>query len=878
MRSPKTYLVLLLLPILCLLSPSACRQKPEQGSRMIRLIDTFDKSNILNSPLEHLKDNFEFVDEDLSEHWQEMKGLSDQETKVWAAVPDFKILGYDEAKLPEGMSLVFDGQDLSFYPHGRKDEATWKWKRGALVLPAIELKNYKRKLKCSVINSQKPVEFEHVFPGGAVEFVIYVKKAQARTPDSRLELSLDGRKVQSLEIRSTDYERIGFKIEVDANNYAVGLSTSKGVLHVKNVVIYAAHDLILLSLPHSETLRPDMGKSILHYPAQKMKASSRSPYSEEYLVSLLKEDVISSIPDLGVTSDLLHIKKKLVFEDVALNSLLAPPTSEFRFVLDIPADASLEFGYGILENSWEADSGPVDFEVFVKDLGTPQQIFSSTLFPAENEEHRHVNYEKIDISGYAGKKVAVQCITKLPASQNHSSAGPAPLAFWHNPVVFSKTTTAEKQGENEFNVILISLDTLRWDRLGCYGYERETSPHIDALAEDCVQFSYCFAQSNWTLPSHVSMLTSLNSRRHQVYLAHEKMSPSLLTIADILRVHGFYNGGITGGGYVSEKFGFSKGFDDYKGERYVFHSENEAEELGFETVDWVEKNADKRFFLFLHTYQIHDPYYNHPGITDEFVEGEVSWQSMPIASFLRNQDKKRKYEFSEKEQQDIVALYDGEIRYTDKYLIAPLLKKLKDLGLYDNTLIVLTSDHGEEFLDHGSWLHAHTLYNELIRVPLLIKYPRSKNKGKRIDTIVRSIDIVPTILEAAGIDPSPFDMDGKSLQKIVQGKEARNRVFFSDFSHKGSSDLRPSMVCTNRDFFKLILNRKPSPPKTFMFEMVEDVRETQNLEKAEAARLRQMFQSILDYYDNFKEVIIKSDQVIMDSALEERLKALGYIR
>ena len=357
--------------------------------------------------------------------------------------------------------------------------------------------------------------------------------------------------------------------------------------------------------------------------------------------------------------------------------------------------------------------------------------------------------------------------------------------------------------DDEFNVILISLDTLRGDKLGCYGYERETSPHIDSLAEDSVQFSYCFAQSNWTLPSHVSMLTSLNGRRHQVYLAHEKMSPSLDNHRRHPGMHGFYNGGITGGGYVSEKFGFSKGFDEYKGERYVFHAENEAEELGSETVKWVEKNADKRFFLFLHTYQIHDPYYNHPGITDDFVEGDVSWQSMPIASFLRNQDEKRKYEFTEKEQQDIVALYDGEIKYTDKYLIAPLLKKLKDLGLYDNTLIILTSDHGEEFLDHGSWLHAHTLYNELIRVPLLIKYPGSKNKGKQV-RYHHPIDRYRPHHPGGGrYRKAPFDMDGVSLQKIVEGKGgSQNRVFFSDFSHKGSSELRPTMVCTNQDYFE----------------------------------------------------------------------------
>jgi len=879
MKKPRKFCVPILLVLMCLLLlPSACSKKVEQGGRMIRFIDTFDSSNLVKSPLENLRDNFEFGEEDLSSRWQEMVELSDQEVRIWAAAADHKILGYDESKLPQGMSLVHDGRELSFHPYGRAGETTWKWKRGELVLPAIELKNYKRKLKCSVINSQKPVEFEHVFPRGTVEFVVYVKKAQLRTPDSRLELFLDGRRFHSVEVRSAEYERISFKVEVDAKHYAARLATSKGVLHVKKIVINAAHDLILLSQSQNDLLHPNQGRSLLRYPAQKIKASSTSLYSEEYLVSLLKEEVITSIPDLGVTPDLLHIKKKLVFEDVALNSLLAPPESEFRFEIDIPADAVLEFGYGIMENTWEADSGPVDFEIILMDSGNPQPIFAGSLFPAENDEHRRVRFEKIDISGYAGEKVGLQLITRFPDPQEQVSAGPAPLAFWHNPTVFSKKPAAEDRGKDEFNVILISLDTLRWDRLGCYGYERETSPTIDTLAEDCVRFSYCFAQSNWTLPSHVSTLTALHGRRHQVYLDHEKMSSSLITIADILRMQGFYTGGITGGGYVSEKFGFSKGFDEYKGERYVFHAENEAEELGLETVDWLGRNADKRFFLFLHTYQIHDPYYNHPGITDAFVEGEVSWQSMPIASFLRNQDEKRKYEFTQKEQQDIVALYDGEISYTDKFLIAPVLKKLKDLGLYENTLIVLTSDHGEEFLDHGSWLHAHTLYNELIRVPLLIKYPGSKYKGKKIDSVIRSIDIVPTILEAAGIESSPFDMDGVSLQRLVDGKEERNRIFFSDFSHKGSSDLRPTMVCTNRDFLKLILNRKPSPPRNFLFDMLDDVHESRNLENTEPARLREMFQSILEYYDNFKEISLKSDQVLMDKALEERLKALGYIR
>jgi arylsulfatase A-like enzyme len=251
---------------------------------------------------------------------------------------------------------------------------------------------------------------------------------------------------------------------------------------------------------------------------------------------------------------------------------------------------------------------------------------------------------------------------------------------------------------------------------------------------------------------------------------------------------------------------------------------------------------------------------------------------MPLPAVLNQQADKRKFQFTKKERADIAALYNGEIKYTDEFLIKPVVQKLKELNLYDRTLIILTSDHGEEFMDHESWLHGHTLYNELIKVPLIIKYPKSTDKGRRVDRIVRSIDIIPTILETVGIDASPFDMDGKSVQRIVLGREDQNRTYFSDFSRGGSSELRPIMVCTNQDFYKFILNRRPSPPKTFLFDLAEDVRETKNLENTQPAREREMFQSILEYYENFKEVALKSDKIVLDKALEEKLRALGYIR
>jgi arylsulfatase A-like enzyme len=357
------------------------------------------------------------------------------------------------------------------------------------------------------------------------------------------------------------------------------------------------------------------------------------------------------------------------------------------------------------------------------------------------------------------------------------------------------------------------------------------------------------------------------------------MSPSLITIADILRVHDYQCIGVTGGGYVSEKFGFSKGFDNYKGERFVFHAPDEAEQLRDITLKYLERHTDKKFFLFLHTYQVHTPYYSHKGITDAFVkEGDLTWDRLHLAQFLREQPEKRKYKFSQKETADIIALYNGEIRYTDEYLIKPLIMKLKQLDLYDRTMIIFTSDHGEEFQDHNSWLHSHTLYNELIKVPLIIKLPESKYAGKKIDTIVRSIDIVPTILESAGIDAEPFNFDGRSLQDIIQGQAKENRTFISDVTRKGSEEFRPRLVCMNQDFFKLIAIRSQAPLRFLLFDLEQDPLETNNLNENRPDLVRSLFQQILDYYNDFKEVEAKSDKVVMDKELEAKLKALGYIR
>ncbi len=861
----------------------ACRALKSDQYFFHRLIDEMDASHVIKSPLMGLRENFITSEEDLSGKWRLVSKPSHKPIDLWAAPTQYPLFAFKESEMPEGMSLTRGGEEIPFAVEEGHSPLNWRWLKGSYAFPADKLNNYKRKLKCAVIGREKPVSFSRILPGGEAEIVVNAKKDKVRVP-VLLSLYLDGKLIQTQEVTSMEYRSMLFKAKVAVKNYRFDFRAKifskrgKAEVHVKSIEINASHDLVLLSAPRGERVSVNRDPYRVFYLSQKLHPGANHKNSLSYLTML--GEVYSQFPldDLGVVGNPYLIKKKILFNDTALNSLFAPPESHFQFEVELPEASYLEFGCGILEKSWEQKSEAVEFKVLLEEGGKQHELFYQHMDPSNHPDQRRIGFYKIDLSSYKKKKAKISLITRGQSTNAKKEQKDFGLCFWVNPLLYTSIEPFFGKNARDTNIILISIDTLRADRLGCYGYRGKISPQIDSLAKDSVVFENAFAQSNWTLPSHVSLLTSLNPYHHQVYLAHEKMSPSLVTVADILRANQYVCAAITGGGYVSERFGFSKGFDSYKGERLVFHAPNEAEELQRHALAWLERNQDKKFFLFLHTYQVHDPYYFHKGITEAFLEGEPLWESMPLPAFFRKQPEKRKYKFSRRERDNIIALYEGEIRYTDEFLIKPVVHKLKELDLYDRTMIVFTSDHGEELLDHKRWLHGHTLYNELIKVPLIIKFPGSKYSTKRSKIIVRSIDVVPTLLEEAGIDFAPFDFDGQSLLDIIKGREKKHRTYISDFSRKDSSDLRPTMVSTNRDYWKIIINRKKSPPKIFLYDFNSDPLEKHNLENSKGQLARSLFNLILEHYDHFRKVLRKSEKVEMDEELRQRLRALGYVQ
>jgi len=584
----------------------------------------------------------------------------------------------------------------------------------------------------------------------------------------------------------------------------------------------------------------------------------------------------SLLLDAGVRENPYLLKQKLKIGLVEINALLAPPESRYRFRKKINGPAFLEFTYGIKRDEEMAreQSGVrvVDFSITLAAEGSDTEIFRNTLRLSPRDP-LVFNYKRIDLSAYAGNEVRIDFSTR---------GSRRALACWFNPVLYTPRRDTR-------NVVLISLDTLRPDHLGCYGYSRDTSPNIDALAQDSVLFLNTFATSPWTLPSHVSLMTSLNCINHQVYQSDQTMDPSLKPLADFLRESGFTTGAVTGGGFVSGLYGFSRGFDSYH-VRGQIQAADAAETACRAAVDWIERHRDRDFFLFLHTYQIHNPYRSPPPYNRLFAEKEsaLTWVDM---SPLRLNHENRYQPVSPELRQNFIDLYDGEIRYTDEALVGPILKKLRESDLYDDTMIILTSDHGEEFYEHQSWLHTHSLYNETIRVPLIVKFFGKENRGRQIDRFARLVDIMPTILDALDISPGKRRLDGQSLLPLLEDarRENEERTFIAELAPDVMGKHVPRKAAANRGRLKLILHDPYSPqdlayfrfppPQVHpveIFDLDEDAGEQKNLalQDPELARV------LLDFFRerNVQKSEAKAEKARMDEKLREQLKALGYIK
>jgi arylsulfatase A-like enzyme len=308
------------------------------------------------------------------------------------------------------------------------------------------------------------------------------------------------------------------------------------------------------------------------------------------------------------------------------------------------------------------------------------------------------------------------------------------------------------------NLVVIGIDTLRADHLGCYGYPRPTSPRLDALSREGVLFTTAISPSPWTLPAFASMFTGLLPSSHRAgegwWFERTRLDPSFVTLAEVLRGTGYRTGSFVSNGFVSPDTGVADGFEETR----VWFSGKGATPAA---IAWLDTHAAERFFLFLHIVEPHHPYSPPEEHAAPFLDR--SYEGLIGTSFGEAPDP----DWTDADRQRIIDLYDGEVSFADA-LVGDVLDKLAQLGVDDDTIVVVTADHGEELFERGTIGHGHSLYDELLRVPLIIRWPGREPHG-RVEQQVRTMDLFPTLLDALGL-PVPPGLDGVSLLPLARGE------------------------------------------------------------------------------------------------------------
>jgi len=413
------------------------------------------------------------------------------------------------------------------------------------------------------------------------------------------------------------------------------------------------------------------------------------------------------------------------------------------------------------------------------------------------------------------------------------------------------------------NVVLYVVDTLRADRLGVYGYDKPTSPRLDAFAEEAIVFENAWAQSSWTRPSVASMFTGLLPPAHRAVGRRSALPEEAVTLAEILAANGYVGMGLVRNPNAGRSFGFAQGFSRFR-----------AADPGrdAEMIDRVRLWLDERggagapFLLFLLAADPHGPYNPLPEFTRR-VDASGAPDHYRTRRFMR-QLNRREVEPDPGTAEALSRLYDAEVAQNDR-AFGVLLDELEARGLAEDTAVIHVSDHGEEFAEHGRWEHGKSLYEEALRVPFIMRLPGVT--PRRIETPAQHIDLLPTLLGYLGIEAPPTD--GRDLL----AKRRRGSGPIDVYVHLDVDGHRAASMI--RGHFKLVLPQSPSQGTApMLFDLDADPRELENLASERPDVVERMLGLL---HERNLAAEIESAEEIDDDQLDEdvrrRLEALGYL-
>jgi len=562
------------------------------------------------------------------------------------------------------------------------------------------------------------------------------------------------------------------------------------------------------------------------------------------------------------------------------NALYVRSPSSLLFPVSLPPNAHLHFGIGTTVR----DSS-IKFRVSVE--GGATDLFSESLKDADQWKDADV-----DLSRWSGRTVKLQ----LHAESEHAGD----VSLWANPLI---TSNANKPRPN---VLIYTIDTLRADHASVYGYNRDTTPFLNKLGATGVVFEDCQAQATWTKSSIASLMTSLYSFTHGIISDADTIPQGASTLAEQLRAAGYTTASIVSTPYVGRATGLEKGFDYLLEYPVVSREVNPQTDRATDSIalnrvafPWLEKHRDEPFFLYLHSTDPHAPYdppapfdaaFANPAETALFEKNYSSFRTIHAyggGAVITREVCQRAGINPDSFIRQAKDRYDGEIRHNDRSLQL-LLGKMKELGVLENTLVIVLSDHGEEFWEHGWTAHGHSVYQELTHCLLLMWNPALLPNARRIGEPAQLIDVMPTVLDLMGLK-APEIMEGQSLMPLLRGQrfKRQNLVMSSRFAAARPEGIVPE---NSTDSFAIVNTRwkfiyrnkaaKAGIKKIELYDRNVDRTEAHDVAAEHPDEVDNMMAALtawIDAQNKVRAIIGHTGKSKLDQQTLEKLRSLGYL-
>ena len=580
---------------------------------------------------------------------------------------------------------------------------------------------------------------------------------------------------------------------------------------------------------------------------------------------LAQSDAIKA--DLAsTTSDLKELEPSTkILKQEARRTLTAPVPWSAAWTVDVSQSSRVQLAWGMNRRTLRADgegvkttlerSNKVQAKLVARRVDGTEALLAERIIEFQKSDHFHEL--EVDLSQYDGEEL------ELEVSFSAAGGGEGIHAFLAEPLIDAERVPDVPRHPN---VIILLLDTLRADRLGCYGWERAITPNLDALAARGVRFDQNMSAAPWTLPSHVSLFSSLYVSEHGVWDS-EVLSEEAVTLAEVARDAGYLTVAFTEGGHAGKEYGFTQGFSVFRtGNRDVRQTYAAAKK-------WISE-ARGPFMAFVQTYQVHSPY-NPP---DEWREKLVRPYSGELAKSVKPGDHRwgrnaPGTRLGPEDETYLQDLYDAEIAYVDE-AVGQLIEWLTEEGLMEDTAIVVTADHGEEFGDHGLYGHGWSLYEEQLRVPLIV-YAKGLYEGGHVAMHpVHSVDMAPTVAKILGI-PVPDTWSGEVLS--IEGG-ARERPLFTPYFTRAKRELATAFRMGDYKFIVFPPDGRPADdhPEKLLFDLSKDPLEQNNLFDPNDPDSDRWMQSVGEPWEKYP-MRYHSESAAVNSALLKELEALGYV-